>query len=623
MRRKLTGRAVLFASAAAIALTGATQAAEITKVEWIASKAPTTPQEMSEMFSTAKVRVTRSDGTGEENPLGYQTLFLTTDRIGTNVMPAGTIYDEYLHPIMDPSVPGEPVVMEEPDGSAILTVAGKLYHLANLEYDWLLADGSSSRKNLGGILPSGVVMTELAQDPLTGQLVPVAQQPVDFSGVGGFFVACNAEVTPWGTFLTSQENYSADGRKIEAARKDDPTGMNDALTAITVHYHGGRQLASPYQHGQLPEVIVKTGGTTEVVKHFAMGRGTPEMGKVFPDGRTVLIGNDGTNKPLTMFVADKAGDLSSGTLYAAKLDQTSAEKGGHFKVSWVRLGHATDEQIQEMVDRGITFSDIFETADAPTEGFTEVYANTDKKPEYLKVKNETAAAFLETMRYAGMRGASTEFRKAEGVAFDPEGSRAFLAISDIDKGMLEGKTSGDAGDQMRLSNVDAGAVYALPVAAGQKDTDGNAIDSDLVPVEMFVPEGLLGVDLAEKNEFGDTADRDFVANPDNLYWSSAYKTLFVGEDSGMHTNNVLWAWQDGMTKPVRLLTAPAGAELTGLRIHEDIGGFAYALTNAQHVGDFKPGDNQLLQSTMMLIRAKWQDRQAAPFGYVTGLPTPR
>ncbi len=301
----------------------------------------------------------------------------------------------------------------------------------------------------------------------------------------------------------------------------------------------------------------------------------------------------------------------------------SAEAGGSFDLKWIKLGHATDDEIRAMVDGGIKFSDIFEVSDEPKDGFVEVFAGSAKTPEYLKVKNETAAAFLETMRYAGYKGATTEFNKAEGLAFDPEGMRAFVAITDISKGMEEGAGTGAAGDQIRLPKIKAGGVYAMPLAGAQVDTDGNPIDSAYVPVSMSVPKGLLGVDLAEPDEWGNTASVEHIGNADNLYWSSAYKTLFIGEDSSrMHLNNVLWAWQDGMEKPVRLLTAPAGAELTGLRIHENVGGHAYALTNAQHVGDFKLDEKFPRRAELMpVVEAKWGNRQIAPLGYVKGLPT--
>lgn len=619
---------------AALAVAAPVVAQELVSVTWIGSKEPTTPEELSEMFSTARVKATYADGRVVETPLRYEMVLTNLSRVGTNASPVGTLYDEFMRPIPDPTDPSKPLVSEEPDGSMLANIAGKLYLVNQFEYDWLLADGSEAEKHPGWVikhangktdsrawnLPTTMLLTEVVQDPASGKLTPVAQRPIDFSAVGGLVWACNANTTPWGTFISSEENYSVDARQVEEDRKVDPSGRNDSLAGITFQYHGGRKLASPYWRGVVPEVRIGADGSTHVVKHFALGRGTSELVQIMPDQRTVLIAHDGENRAFNLFVADRPGDLSAGTLYAAKLEQTSEEAGGSFKITWVRLGHATDDEIRALVDGGIRFSDIFEVADAKQDGFVGVQAGNSKRTEYLKVKNEKAAAFLETMRYAGLKGATVEFNKAEGLTFDPEGKRAFLAVSDISRGMLAGAGSGEAGDHIRLKEVRAGAVYALPVAGGQKDSDGNAIASEFVPVGMSVPKGLLGVDLAKADALGNKSDPNYVAGPDNLYWSSAYKTLFIGEDTSRHTANVLWAWQDGMEKPVRLLTGPAGAELTGLRIHENVGGHAYALTNAQHVGDFEPGENPVLQQAMMLINAKWAKRHMAPIGYVSGLP---
>jgi secreted PhoX family phosphatase len=500
----------------------------------------------------------------------------------------------------------------------LANIAGKIYHLANFEYSWMLSDGSDSTEVMGPILPSSVTLTELSQAG-DGTLTPIRQYPVDFSGVGGIAVACNATVTPWGTFLTSEENYDADGRSVETDRMKDPSGMSDVLRGITKYYNKGK-LSSPYYRGVLPEVKVAADGSTSVVKHYAVGRGSYEMAQIMPDQRTVLGSHDGTNQPLTLFIADRAGDLSSGTLYAAKFDQKSADNGGTFALSWIKLGHANDDELKAMVDGGIKFSDIFETSDEAKDGFTEITTGSDKASEFLKVKNQTAAAFLEMKRYAGMVGAGTELRKSEGMAYDPATSTIYLAISEIGKGMAEGKGSGVGGDQVRVAAMKSGAVYALSTGGGQADSDGNAIDSGFVPVSMSVPAGLMGNDMAEADALGNRAHPDAIANPDNLYWSAAYSTLFIGEDSGMHTSNVLWAWQPGMEAPVRLLNAPAGAELTGLGVIENLGGYAYATTNAQHIGDFKPGDNELLKEAKAMIDAKWDNGHLAPLGYVTGLP---
>ncbi len=369
MAAKTITRAALFGTCALAALSTAAGAQSISKVEWIASDPSTTAEQLAGMWTSAKVKVTYDDGTTETSPLRYGMLMSNETRVGHNASAAGVIYDENMAPIMDPTSNGKPVTFETPDGTMLANIAGKIYHLSNFEYGWMLADGSDPSDVMGPILPSSVTLTELSQAE-DGTLTPIAQYPIDFSSVGGVAVTCNATVTPWGTFLTSEENYDADGRSVEAARMKDPSGMSDVLRGITRYYNHGK-LSSPYYRGVLPEIKVAADGSTSVVKHYAVGRGSYEMAQIMPDRRTVLGSHDGTNQPLTLFIADRSGDLSSGTLYAAKFDQTDAD-GGTFALSWIKLGHASDDELKAMVEGGIKFSDIFETADEAKDGFTEV-----------------------------------------------------------------------------------------------------------------------------------------------------------------------------------------------------------------------------------------------------------
>ncbi|MFN3593669.1 MAG: hypothetical protein ACK4TK_03170, partial [Thiobacillaceae bacterium] len=394
-------------------------------------------------------------------------------------------------------------------------------------------------------------------------------------------------------------------------------------------YFHGQQLANPYYRGITPEVKVMKGGKTEVVKHFAMGRGTFEMGYVFPDERTVIFGHDGDNKPLTLFVADKPRDLSKGTLYAAKLVQLSpdnATDGGEFQVQWVKLGRTDNERVKALVDAGIQFSDIFDASDSkPADPDYIAVAVGKTTPEYLRLKRgsrqfsaeqiELAAAALETLRYAGYKGATTEFNKLEGLAFNARDNVAYLAVTDIANGMQTGKGTGDAGDHIRLARLRAGAVYAMALGKQQKDTDGKPIESDYVGVRLWVPEGLLGEDIA-KDAAGNTANEDKIANPDNLYFDEKMRTLFIGEDSStLHINNYVWAYNVDTKKLARILSLPAGAEATGLKVYT-LNGHTYILGNAQHIGDFSKNIDPTLKGQIEPRINKFE----APIGYLKGVP---
>ncbi|MGL4820274.1 MAG: alkaline phosphatase, partial [Bacilli bacterium] len=239
-----------------------------------------------------------------------------------------------------------------------------------------------------------------------------------------------------------------------------------------------------------------------------------------------------------------------------------------------------DAEIKAYVDNGIKFSDIFEAADKATEGFTRI--NSYNGVEFLKVKKgmEKAAAFLESRRYGAILGATTEFSKMEGVANSD--NQLFIAMSRIEKGMLDSKGA-EPVDHIKLPGLRAGVTYASKLGAGVKDTTGNAIASNYVAGDM---KGLVvGEDLPGADAYGNTANVDKVANPDNLSFSPMLNTLFIGEDSGMHTNNFVWAYQVDTGKLTRILTVTAGAEATGLQFADDRNGFSYMMSNYQHPGD--------------------------------------
>jgi secreted PhoX family phosphatase len=245
-------------------------------------------------------------------------------------------------------------------------------------------------------------------------------------------------------------------------------------------------------------------------------------------------------------------------------------------------------EIKKIIDKGIKFSDIFEVSGAPKEGFIPVkqYSGqraNDGKVEYLKLKPgmEKAAAFLETRRYAAMLGATSEFNKMEGLAVNAKDKKVYVAISDISKGME--KNDQDPADHIQLPKVKAGAVYELSLKAGQKATAGEPIKSGYVAVSMNAL--LVGEDLAQPDAYGNKANVNKIAGPDNLSFSEDYRTLFIGEDSSQHINNFVWAYNVDTKKLSRILSVPAGAEVTGLQAADNRNGFSHIMSNFQHPGN--------------------------------------
>jgi len=624
MKLKKLGIAVLAAlgaTAASVSLTACNDSngKKIVSVEFVeTAAAPSTVDTMSTNFVTAKAVVTYDDGSTKDFPLSYHTLFGVNDKVGGNTHPAGQAYDHQMQPLMDPY--GQPVVLETPDANSLLNVDGNLFLVNHLEYDWLLSDGNEAytAADWYSRMPTGMLLTGLNQAN-DGTLSVKSQRPIDFSSVNGTWINCFGSQTPWNTHLGSEEDYDLQNNPLTGGY----AGTTAGIKAMTELYWKNTKTANPYHYGWIPEVTVKKDGTTTVVKHYAMGRGTWEQSKVMGDSKTALMGDDGTNVMLAMFVADTAKDLSAGTLYAAKWNQTSGTGAGAADLTWFKLGHATDAEIKAIIDAGTTFTDIWDAvapvSGACADGYMRIRAGSTAD-ECLKLKPgmEKAAAFLESRRYAAYLGATTEWNKMEGIAFNAKDNKAYIAMSYIDKGM-KADANGPV-DHIQVAKLNAGGTYTMEMAGGQKTVNGaETINSAHVPVKMYVEAGLLGEDIA-KDALGNTANPNKIANTDNVFFSDKMRTLFVGEDSGTHVNNYVWAYNVDTKKLTRIMSAVSGAENTGLQVVDDVKGKgAYIMGNTQHWGDLL---GTLPADMKAQLKAKIGNGvNQGGIGYIGGLPS--
>jgi secreted PhoX family phosphatase len=180
--------------------------------------------------------------------------------------------------------------------------------------------------------PGGMSKLYIRQDEM-GQWNVLEGERVSFAGVHGTWSNCNASVSPWNTGLSGEE-YPA----------EDLAGWTEEGGGEMMGEYLGRP-ANPYDYGYVLEIIPTEGVGTEVVKHYAMGRISIEMTQVMPDQKTAYYGDDGTDRVLYKFVADEAGNLSAGTLYAGKITQD----GETLNISWLELGHGTDDDIKAAI----------------------------------------------------------------------------------------------------------------------------------------------------------------------------------------------------------------------------------------------------------------------------------
>lgn len=346
---------------------------------------------------------------------------------------------------------------------------------------------------------------------------------VDFSSVLGTMINCFGSVSPWGTPLTSEENYEAEN----TARWNDATystGYPSYADVQAIQTYLGGTFPNPYDYGYIVEITEPTAAAPVPVKHFTLGRSAHENPIIMPDEKTVYLTDDGEFKGFYKFVADIAGDLSAGTLYAAKVTQdagvTDSAKAG-FDISWIELGSSNNADIETFIR---SFDGIDETdyVDGQTN-----YVDDADIAAYAAGTGDVEVAFVETLRAAEAKGATTEFNKMEGININYEGAKSgkipfmYVAMADVTGSMSDG--TGD----IDITANRCGIVYRFPLEA-----DYNVSRMDPVVVGGAYDGG----------STTDKCDSNGIAQPDNVLVLDDGSVL-IGEDTSNHKNNMMWLYR--------------------------------------------------------------------------------
>ena len=643
-----------------------------TAVKFNASSNPTTVAQRASVFTDASIDITYSDNTVKSaQALAFVELFRTGQTLtqppavgGGSILAAGYTRPDGLTPILDTD--GKQMFSDCVDGQSLIKLSKTSVPGVSGNTLFLVAQYEYKSVNLAGVaiygtLPCPMTITTLEQNTQTGSLSVKYQYQVPTSSVQGLWITCGASLSPWNTHLSSEE-YEPDAwlvmmrkAKGSALTAAELTGwrashMSLANASLARFFSFSRNTldtsstpeadttANPYHYGHVPEVSVNPDGTGSIRKHYCLGRISRELVQVMPDQKTVLMGDDYTGGALFMFIADTPGDLSAGTLYGAKMTQTSADSGGTFILSWLKLGSANSKEIKALAD-SLSPKDILDVrfTDPTDSSYTKV-AMDGWGYQWVKVlpAQAKAAAFLETHRYAAVAGVTMELTKLEGVDVNAKDKIAYFAVSRIETTMLAGPdqpaTTRPDVDDIQLAALRPGAVYATHLSGGQTDSKGQAINSAWVPTDFYVPKGLLGENVATDAD-GNNANILKISQPDNVKFSETMRTLFVGEDGSGHLNNYVWAYNVDSQQLSKLLSTPAGAECTGLQAVDNINGFAYLMTGFQHAGDLSynttTGTGTLNGKTvpaelMSTISSNWGGiNQKSAVGYISGLPVVR
>ncbi|MDE3272857.1 alkaline phosphatase PhoX [Pseudoalteromonas sp. G4] len=439
------------------------------------------------------------------------------------------------------SMVGDELILENdmPDFNGFIqTGAGKGYLFTNWE-----------------MYPGGMSRMAIEKDTYGSWKVTDAMM-LDFDGVHGTAANCFGSVTPWNTPLTSEEWIV--NSKVDTTTHPDwnnPAVMNTDIIGYMWQLTAP-DAPNPYRYGYIAEVQNPTSKEPTVVKHYALGRYEHENATVMPDGKTVYLSQDDTGGVLFKFVADTPEDLSSGTLYGAKLTQDVGQNDPAttgFDVSWVELGHGDNAMIEAWIaDFDGIGTDQFVEGETSYMTMADVEAWANGDATYPTVANgggkvtagepmDDRVVFLESRQAARLKGATAEWRKLEGISINTKRAQeavegvntidgediteayVYLAIADLDNTLIDNE-----GDIQLSSRVkDCGGVYRAKLEAGY----------NISRIEPLV----MGSTYRSSLSGAARCDVDQLSQPDNVIVMDDGR-IIIGED-GFQENNTLWLYE--------------------------------------------------------------------------------
>jgi secreted PhoX family phosphatase len=396
-------------------------------------------------------------------------------------------------------------------------------------------DGASAISKLSLSRRNGVWQADLASSKM-----------LDLSSIHGGAVLCSGTITPWGTPLLAEEyffyntavwNHPDNHDEDERASFRDGNDITYIKPKNMSQYLG--KMANPYRYGYMIEINnAATADGEQLVKHYATGRLSHETAAIMPDNKTVYMSDDdsavyshkkyntASGGVLFKFVADIAGDLSAGTLYAAKLTQDASADPvvAGFDVEWVELGHSNNAEIESWVAEydSVTVADY-------VDGQTSYISDDQIRAHAAGTAPDARAAFLESRRTAAAMGATNEWDKLEGVT--SHGNMVYLAASALAFTMDKSWGHKDwSTGEMDTANPGAIGLNAEGCGATYVATTGN--DFNITRLDPHV---------VGKTDAEGRCDANLPANPDNIVTLND-GTLLIGEDAGKKRHDVDMLW---------------------------------------------------------------------------------
>ena len=414
-------------------------------------------------------------------------------------------------------------------------------------------------------------------------LMKTAADPSGKKVLGTFNNCANGQ-TPWGTYLTCEENFDgffSSASTVELSSAQKRYGLRTDKDKYQWHKHDARfDLAkNPNEANRFGWVVEidPMDPTSTPKKRSALGRFKHENAALTLDNSghaVVYLGDDERGEHLYRFVskgkynpADNAANrelLAEGTLYVARFNAAEGELKG--KGEWLELSHGKNGLTAEN-----GFADQASVLIHAREAATQVGATTMDRPEWVAVHpdNRSVCCTLTNNKHRGKKSGQpvggpnprAENNYGQIVRWYPPKGDHTSNTFDWDLFLIAGNPELNSGLYAGSQNINKDNMFNSP--------DGIGFDTD----------GRLWIQT------------------DGNYSNS-------GEFAGMGNNQMLCA--DPASGEIRrFATGPIACEITGLAFSEDQ---RTLFVGVQHPGEkgkpshFPAGGNSKPRSTIMAIR---------------------